>query len=70
MVTFVVKNSILHLYIGMCKDLELGKLSGSCDMEVHCTSCNQILQNLDFVMKVKCLLHSLNFSHRRLERPA
>ena len=37
MVTFVVKNSKLHLYIGMCKDLELGKLSGSCDMEVHCT---------------------------------
>ena len=69
MVTFVVNNSVLHLYIGMCKDLKLDKLSGSCDMEVH-QGCNQILQSLDFVIKVKCLLHSLNFSHRRLERPA
>ena len=52
----------------MCKDLELGKLSESCGMEAEVY--NQILQNLDFVIKVKCLLHSLSFSHRGLERPA
>ena len=52
----------------MCKDLELGKLFESCGMEAEVY--NQILQNLDFVINVKCLLHSLNFSHRGLERPA
>ena len=52
----------------MCKDLELGKLSESSDMEAEVY--NQILQNLDVVITVKCLLHSLNFSHRGLERPA
>ena len=54
----------------MCKDLEFGKLSESCGMKAEVY--NQILQNLDFMIKVKCLLHlySLNFSHRGLERPA